>query len=63
MCHLLIHKCGTFVLSNPFQGRLDPFSEVEHSVPRLTFVNVHVASADKNLGSFIHVRISSWSSA
>ena len=63
MCHLLIHKRGVFVPSNPLQGRLDPFSELEHSVPRLTFVNVNVASADKNLGRFIHVRLASRSSA
>ena len=40
MCHLLIHKRGVFVPSNPLQGRLDPFSELEHSVPRLTLVEI-----------------------
>ena len=53
-----------FVPSNPLQGRLDPFSEVEHSVPRLTLVKLkYFVSADKNLGRFIHVRIASRSSA
>ena len=64
MCHLLIHKRGIFVLSSPLQGKLDSFSEVEHSVPRLTLVEIKVCfSADKNLDRFIHVRIASRSSA
>ena len=53
-----------FVLSNPLQGKLDSFPEVEHSVPRLTLVEIKVCfSADKNLDRFIHVRIASRSSA